>query len=101
MLGAFLQWFHEALPVAQLEVRDLYTIDHAMMPVELTPWPQATEVRAQLGNGSSLKTRPCKAKNCRRCMSLQGGSQFRWHDARWVELYNRMKREGAVTLPMA
>ena len=101
MLGAFLQWVHEAPPEAQREVRHLYTIDHAMMPVELTPWPQASEIRPQLGSGWSLKSLPCKAENCRRRMSLQGGYQFTWHDERRVELYSRMKREGAVALPTA
>ena len=32
---------------------------------------------------------------------LRGGYQFRWYDSRWAAEYNRIKREGVVTVPPA
>ena len=93
MLGAFLRWVQQAPPEAQQQVEHLYTIEHVGIG------PPVLGLR--LPNGGSLRSVPCAAVNCRRCLNLHGGYQFRWYDARWVDLYNGMKREGAVTLPQA
>ena len=69
------------------------TRNHCKPKLRNATYEHYTEVRPQVENGPSLKTLPCKAENCRRCMSLQGGYQFRWHDARWVELHIRLKRD--------
>ena len=93
MLPAFLRYKQHG-PAAEAEVlKDLYTIDHAGLGPPV--------IKLTLPNGGSLRSLPCNAENCRRCMNLQGGYQFRWYDARWADLYNRMKREGAATLPLA
>ena len=93
MLWAFLHWLRQASPEEQREVEHLYTIDHATVGLAVT--------KPTLPSGGSLRSLPCQAENCRRCLNLQGGYQFRWYDARWVNSYNQMKREGAVTLPLA
>ena len=95
MLGAFLGWVATAPAEMQREVEHLYTIDHAMMTM-------GTQVlKPKLPTGVDLQSFQCNTANCRRCTSLQGGYQFKWYDARWVVAYNRMKRDGAVSLPMA
>ena len=95
MLGAFLGWVATAPAEMQRKVEHLYTIDHAMMTM-------GTQVlKPKLPTGVDLQSFQCNTANCRRCTSLQGGYQFKWYDARWVVAYNRMKRDGAVSLPMA
>ena len=87
MLGAFLGWVYKASPEEQQEVQHLYTIEHAMVAA-------GQVVQPSLPSGVELRSVPCRAENCQRCMTLRGGYQFRWYDARWVAEYNRMKREG-------
>ena len=93
MLGAFLGWVYKASPEEQQEVQHLYTIEHAMVAA-------GQVLRLSLPSGVELRSVPCRAENCQRCMTLRGGYQFRWYHARWVAEYNRMKREGGVSLPL-
>ena len=96
MLGAFLNWIGTAPVEMQREVERLFTKDHAFANIA-----GARDVRPRLPTGVDLQSFQCETANCDRCASLRGGYQFKWYDSRWVDAYNSMKRDDAVSLPMA
>ena len=95
MLTAFLNWAETAPPEEQLEVECLYTVNHAMDMMGVQ------HLKPRLPTGVGMRSVQCNAANCRRCTNLYGGYQFRWYDSRWVDAYNRGRRKGAVSLPLA
>ena len=99
MLGAFLAYRDARtddgefkLPAeTRAQLMDLYQIDHAMQPTITVADQTITPTRV----ASVVPQVPCTAQNCRRCLTGQGGYQFRWYHPRWQVKYDALRRPHA------
>ena len=113
MLGAFLAYRDARtddgefkLPAeTRAQLMDLYQIDHDMQPTytvaeqTIRLGDQEMRVPQQLLTptrvASVVPQVPCTAQNCRRCLTGQGGYQFRWYHPRWQVKYDALRRPHA------
>ena len=91
MLSAFLRYRGVCSEAAKEAVAELYSVEHAIRETISLGSLQVTPQQVP----SPVPSVACTAPGCRRCATLQGGYQFRWHSQLWGSLYTKNRRPGS------